>query len=247
VLLSDRKNAVRAFAIAALLFAVAFLISASSDEGGVRFATRLARALPLAPLCSAIAARLTLASSRAKIEALTLESLGRSPSRNNAGAVAGAALFALAAAALVGLSSRIDIDAIFPSFSAAPRIAWNGTSFVDPARGVIFETNGEIRAMPAGADHASTSLRAAPAHERSGASVALALAAIAFPLFAASSTRRISPGVVMAVAASAFLTFLAFDAVASARAPAAVLVLPQAALLFVAVVEYRRSGCLVPW
>ncbi len=243
---SDRKNVVRAFATSALLFAVAFLISAASDEGGVRFATRLARALPLAPICAAIAVWLTLASARAKVEALTLESLGRSPSRNNAGAVFGGALFAIAAALLIVVSSRIDVDAIFPSFASAPRIEWTGSSFVDSARGVSFEANGEIHVL----DKAATSTAAissAPAHERGGASLALALAAIAFPLFAASSTRRVSGAVVIAIAASAFLTFLAFDAVASSRAPAAVLALPQAALLFFAVIEYRRSGCLVPW
>jgi hypothetical protein len=245
---SDWRNAGRALGLAALVFAVALAISAASDEGGVRFATRLGRALPLAPICGAIAAWLTLASERAKIEALALESIGRAPAFNNAGAVFGGALFALAAASLVAFSSHIDVEAIFPSFSSAPKIEWNGDAFVDSSRGVSFAANGEIQTLPDAIknekDHAP--IATAPAHERGGASVALAFAAIAFPLLAAAAIRRVSAATVVAVAASAFLTFLAFDAVASSRAPASVLALPQAALLFLAILEYRRSGCLVP-
>lgn len=248
VLPSDRRNAARALALAMLLFAVALAISAASDEGGVRFATRLGRALPLAPICGAIAAFLTLVSERAKVEALALESIGRAPALNNAGAVFGGALFAIGAASLVAFSSHIDVEAIFPAFSSAPKITWNDGAFVDSSRGVTFAANGEIHALPDAQkntdDHAPTTTP--PAHERGGASVALAFTAVAFPLFAAASIRRVSPAIVAAVAASAFLTFLAFDAVASARAPASVLALPQAALLFLAILEYRRSGWLVP-
>ncbi|MEO9233012.1 MAG: hypothetical protein ABI421_06765 [Polyangiaceae bacterium] len=242
----------RALALAALVFAVALAISAASDEGGVRFATRLGRTLPLAPICGAIAAWLTLASERAKIEALALESIGRAPALNNAGAVFGGALFALAAASLVAFSSHIDVEAIFPSFSSAPRIEWNGNVFIDSSHGVSFAANGEAQSLPDATKNADVQMpiAAAPAHERGGASVALAFAAIAFPLFAASAIRRVSAAIVVAIAASAFLTFLAFDAVASSRAPPSVqtfvLALPQAALLFLAILEYRRSGCLVP-
>ncbi len=247
MLTSDRNNAGRALAIATLIFAVALAISAASDEGGVRFATRLARALPLAPICGAIGVWLTLISERAKIEALALESVGRSPALNNAGAVFGGALFALAASSIVAFSSHIDVDAIFPSFSSAPKIVWNGNAFVDSSRGVTFAANGEIHALSDSEKNQNiAAVFVAPTHERAGASIALAFAAIAFPLFAASSTRRISAGVVVAIAASAFLTFLAFDAVASSRAPSGVLVLPQAALLFLAILEYRRSRWLVP-
>ncbi len=244
---SDWRNALRALGLAARGVGVALGISAASDVGGVRFGTRLARALPLAPLCAAIAVWLTLISERAKIEALAFESLGRSPALNDAGAVFGGALFALGAASLVAFSSHIDVEAIFPSFASAPKIQWNGDSFVDASRGVTFATDGNIQSLPdatkSAGDHVDLG---APARDRGGASIALALAAIAFPLFAAAAIRRVSAAVIVAVAASAFLTFLAFDAVASARAPAGVLVLPQAALLFFAVFEYRRSGCLVP-
>lgn len=244
---NDRRNAVRALAISALIFAVALAISAASDEGGVRLATRLARALPLAPLCGAIGVWLTSISERAKIEALALESIGRSPASNQAGAVFGGALFALASSSLVAFSSQIDVEAIFPSFSSAPKIEWNGNEFVDSARAVSFSANGEIKTTPdAEKKSEAPPPLASPSHERVSAAIALSLAAVAFPLFAASAIRRISAGVVVAVAASAFLTFLAFDAVASGRAPPGVLALPQAALLFLAILEYRRSRWLVP-
>lgn len=248
---SDRKNALRSLAISALIFAVALGISAASDEGGVRFATRLARALPLAPLCGAIGVWLTSISERAKIEALALESIGRSPALNNAGAVFGGAFFALVASSLVAFSSHIDVEAIFPAFSSAPKIEWNGNEFVDSARGVSFAANGDIKTLSdAEKNPEAPTPITFPKHERAGAALALSLAAIAFPLFAASAIRRVSAGVVVAVAASAFLTFLAFDAVASGRASPSVqifvLALPQAALLFLAILEYRRSRWLVP-
>lgn len=244
MLRSDRRYAMRAFALTLLLFAVAFAISMTSDEGGVRFGIRLGRALPLAPLCAGIAVFLTLGSVRAKVDALTLESIGRAPTRNNAGAVIGGAIFALIAAGAVGVSSRIDIEAIFPSFGAGPHIRWDGSAFVDSERGLRFDERGVIAHDLVGAPADVAPARAS--HERGSASLALGFAALAFPLFAAASTRRISAAVVMTIAAAAFLTFLAFDAVASGRAPAIIVALPQAALLFLAVVEYRRSGWLVP-
>ncbi|MEO8874234.1 MAG: hypothetical protein ABI461_01500 [Polyangiaceae bacterium] len=242
---SDRKYATRAFGVAVLLFAIAFAISAASDEGGVHFGIRLARALPLAPLCAAISVFLTLGSARAKVDALTLEAIGRAPFFNNAGAVCGGAIFALAAAAVVGLSSKIDIEAIFPSFSSGPHIAWDGAGFIDSDRGVSFDAQGDVTPNVARPANSEAPAAGAP-HQRGAASLSLCFAAIAFPLFAAAATRRISSYVLLAIAAAALFTFLAFDAVASGRAPAIVVAMPQAALLFFAVVEYRRSGWLVP-
>ncbi|MGH7283281.1 MAG: hypothetical protein ACRELY_17280 [Polyangiaceae bacterium] len=243
ILLVDRRNAGRAFALSALIFAVSLGISAASDEGDIAWLTRLTRALPLAPLCAAAAVWLTLASARAKMEALALEASGRSPSWNAAGPVVGGAVFALAAAVLLLGWQRLDVAAIFPSFASAPRIEWNGSTFVDSAHGIAIDENGVTSPRDKEASHA-----AAPSEkrERIAASVALGLAGIAFALLAAVFSRRVSSRGALAVLGIGLATILAFDAAASGRAQPAIVIVPPLGLFIYAAIEYLRSAWLLP-
>ena len=242
-MLVDRRNAGRAFALSALIFVVSLGISAASDEGGVLWLTRLTRALPLAPLCAATAVWLTLASSRAKTEALALEASGRSPKWNAAGPVAGGALFALAAASALATWQRLDVAAIFPAFASAPRITWDGTTFVDETHGVAIDADGVTTPH---AKEASTAIAPSEKRERIAASVALGLAGIAFALLAAAFSRHVSARAALAVLSIALATMLAFDAVASGRAAPLVVVVPPLGLFIYAAFEYVRSAWLVP-
>lgn len=242
-MLVDRRNAGRAFALSALIFAVSFGLSAASDEGGVAWLARLTRALPLAPLCAAAGVWLTLGTARAKMEALALEASGRSPRWNAAGAVAGGAVFALAAAMLLACWQKLDVATIFPSFASAPRIEWNGSTFVDAAHGIAIDENGVTSTREKESrDEAAPSEK----RERIAASVALAFAGIAFALLAAAFARRLSARAALAVLAIALATLLAFDAVASGRAPPSIVTLPPLALFIYAAIEYLRSAWFVP-
>src|SRR5260221_5419738 len=88
----------RAAMIALLALALAWLVTAATDEGGVPWGERAGRTLPLAPLCAAIGAWGALAAVRARGEALALEALGRSPGGITAAAVGGRAGVGLVAA-----------------------------------------------------------------------------------------------------------------------------------------------------
>lgn len=242
---SDAHQARRAFAMSALAFVVALLLSAASDEGGVAWATRLTRALPIAPFAAALGVWLTLSSRRAKADALALEATGRSPKRNSAGAVVGGATFALLFALVLAMWPRLDVAAIFPAFPASPHIAWNGAAFVDTERGLRFEEDGAVAAAPEIVATSHDDVPSAP-RERTAASLALALAAVAFPLLAGAFARHVSARAVASVGVVVLATIVAFDAVASGRASPFVVVLPPAALSLFAWLEYRRSAWLIP-
>ncbi|MEO8797677.1 MAG: hypothetical protein ABI551_07325, partial [Polyangiaceae bacterium] len=234
-----------AFAIAALAFLVALFLSAASDEGGVAWATRLTRALPIGPFAGALGVWLTLSSRRAKVDALALEATGRSPKRNSLGAVVGGTTFALLFALLLATWSRLDVAAIFPAFSASPHVVWNGAAFVDTEHGLRFGEDGTVTAAPEVVAATHEEGPSAP-RERMAASLALALAAVAFPLLAGALVRQVSARAVASVGIVALATLVAFDAVASGRASPFVVVLPPAALSLFAWAEYLRSAWLIP-
>ncbi|HEX7662882.1 MAG TPA: hypothetical protein VF407_00145 [Polyangiaceae bacterium] len=242
---SDVRQARRAFAIAVLAFVVALLLSAASDEGGVAWTIRLTRALPIAPLAGALGVWLTLSSRRAKADALALEATGRSPKRNSAGAVVGGAGFALLLALVLASWSKLDISAIFPAFSASPRVAWNGEAFVDTEHGLRFAEDGSVALAPEAVTPA-LALGPSAGRERAAGSLALAFASVAFALLAAAIVRHLSVRAATSIGVVALATVFAFDAVASGRASPFVVVLPPAALSLFAWLEYLRSAWLVP-
>src|ERR1700723_416531 len=128
--------------MASAAFALAWLVTATTDEGGVAWAERVGRTLPLAPLCAAIGAAVALAPVRSRGEARALAALGRARLEIAAGAVAGAALTALLAAALLGLVRAVDVAGFFPTATHASAWRWEGGTFVDAARGLRVAADG---------------------------------------------------------------------------------------------------------
>jgi hypothetical protein len=237
----------RAAGMASAAFALAWLVTATTDEGGVAWAERVGRTLPLAPLCAAIGAAVALAPVRSRGEARALAALGRPRLEVAAGAVAGAALTALVAATLLGLVRAIDVAGFFPTATHASAWRWDGAAFVDAARGLRVAADG----APQRIGGAETASRAAlPATARAAASLTTALAGIALPLLVAHALLGRAAGrrfdrvdVVSAIVATAAVaaSVVAFQAAAARRAPAMLGVVPAALLLAFAIRRYRAS------
>jgi hypothetical protein len=134
----DGTTARRTFSFALAALALALLVTAASDEGGVSLAGRFARTLPAAPLLAAAATGLVAQRSRARGEWRALASLGIAPWTIARGAVVGATLFALLCALLTCVLPGA-ATAFFPraAFAAhfAPQLGAGGYGFVDPASG----------------------------------------------------------------------------------------------------------------
>ncbi len=98
----DARVALRAVAVAALAFGMAWVVTATTDEGGLAWGVRIGRSLPVAPACAAVGAAIALAPARARGELRALASLGRSPFESAFAAAVGGAVVALVAAVIVG-------------------------------------------------------------------------------------------------------------------------------------------------
>src|SRR4051794_23815483 len=94
----------RAFALAGLALAIAWLLTAATDEGGVPWGVRAGRTLPVAPACAALGAWIALLPARARGEVRALEALGRAPWQSGIAAGLGGAALAVCAAAAMGAS-----------------------------------------------------------------------------------------------------------------------------------------------
>jgi hypothetical protein len=245
----------RAAGMAAVALAVAWLVTAATDEGGVPWLGRVARTLPLAPLCSAVGAWAALAPVLLRGEALALQSLGRSPAQVGAAAVAGAALVAVLVAAAVGTSHALDVTGFYPLVTHASAWRWQGGSFVDPGRGLRVLGDGALERTDALVG--SADFPAVPRFGRVAAAAAMACAGTALPMLVAQTllgagdarpaegTSGLGPRRrVWAVAASAAAvvgSVLLFQAAAARRLPAPAGVLPPLVLLGYAVRRYRRE------
>src|SRR6516225_7575407 len=83
----DSRLFLRAAVVAVAALALAWLVTAATDEGGISWGERAGRALPLTPGCAAIGVWAALAPSVARGEVRALEALGRSPAQIGAAAV----------------------------------------------------------------------------------------------------------------------------------------------------------------
>ena len=236
----DVRMAGGALALGALLFAVACLVTGATDEGSVHWATRVARTLPVVPLCGAAVTWLALRRAQRRGEMLALESIGASPARAAAFVVAGAALLACVAASCV-LVIRGAEDAFFPRAVARDDVVAMDAAFVDRARGVRIARDGVLtRQVPA---ISASGGEPAGSHARTASAAAvLALLGIALPLLAARAARG-RPGRSVALAAAmCVLCILSMQAAAVGRAPPVLACVPAAALLILAAVRYRSAA-----
>lgn len=246
----DSRALLRAALVAALALAVAWLVTAATDEGGVRWGARAGRTLPLTPACAAIGAWVALQPVRSRGEARALEALGRSPAELAVAAAAGGAVVALAAAVVIGSLARVDVAGFYPTASRVSVWSWDGAQFVDAARGLRVAADGAIvraaAASPGGAPASSI-----PAHGRAAAALTTAIAGLALPMLVAHALLGRAPGArvrredAMAVFASGVAvasSVVLFQAAAARLVPAMLAVIPAALLLAMAVRRYRASS-----
>ena len=234
----DVRQLTRAATAGALTLALAWLVTAATDEGGVAWGERAGRTLPLTPFCAAIGTWAALAPALSRGEALALEALGRSRPQIAAAAVLGGALVALAAALGLGMVRAVDVTGFFPTATHGSAWAWTGTAFADSVQGLRVGADGAPVRISAEAGRAMAGI---PRHGRAAASAVMALGGLALPLLLAHALlerARALPLVLLAGGAIA-ASVVTFQASAAGHVPAALGVLPTLALLAYAVRRYR--------
>jgi hypothetical protein len=249
----DSRTAARAAAAAVLLLVVSWLVTASTDEGGLGWAVRAGRVLPLAPACSALATWLALARARARGEVHALQALGRSPWQCAAPAIGGASGVALLCATAVLLVHAIDVQGFFPAAPRAAEYRYEDHAFVDAAGGVRIEANGDI--LPGtrepGSAPRSGAAPGVPPGGRIAAALVLAVAGIAFPMASArldpgarGARRRSASGARTAAAlgTTAVTSVLLFHAAAAGRTSPLLSAIPPLVLLAAAAFRYGEDS-----
>jgi hypothetical protein len=242
----------RAIAMAVIALGLVLLVTAATDEGGVPWLVRVARTLPLAPLCSALGAWVALTPALVRGEALALQALGRSPAQIGAAAVVGAALVALVVAAAIGMSRAIDVAGFYPLITHPSAWRWTDGNFVDEGRGLRVLADGALQSVDA--VRRTTDAPLVPRHGRASAALAMASAGVALPMLVAQSILIGREGfrqgprpsgrrwVVAACVGAVVGSVLLFQAAAARRVPAMTGALPPLALLGLAVRRYTREA-----
>ncbi len=234
-------------ALATLSLAVAWLLTAATDEGGVPWTMRAARVLPIAPACTAIGTALALARTRARGEELALETLGASPLRRAASAVGGGSVPAVLAALAVALVPAVDARVFFPMRQAEAELRYVGGAFVDPPRGISVGPDGVITrsvASPgAEAVSSSTPASAPPPRARTSAAAAVLAAGLALAMLAARVRRSSWARAAVATTAAVVASIVLFHAAAARVVPALLAAAPSLALFALAASGYVvRAG-----
>jgi hypothetical protein len=213
------------------MLALAVLVTAATDEGGLRWAERVARVLPLVPVCVALAAGVTLAGSRRAVESRALEALGRSPFANACGAALGAAAIGLVVALAVFVDPRGSVGAFFPTVHASGRYVFDVDAFSNVATGWRVSDNGTI-ALPQTSgtvlDRVALDL---PPHARLAAALVIAVGSLAFALATARLPRTRRTLHLLGLLATAAATTFGLQAAAAGRIPALLTPLPSTVLL----------------
>lgn len=238
----DRRTALASAGLTALAFVVALLLSAATDEGAVPWSERIVRALPVAPLASALATMLTLRTIQRRGELLALASLGIPPWRAAAPVVVGAAVPALLLVGIALASSHADVHAFFPRVEV-DGLVWDGERFVDLSRGVEVLADGtlvRVDKIEAPSGVALTGID--PFRAKVAVGLAIAASAIALPMNVAGAfpDRRLRAS--MLVLAAVAPTIVLFHLAAQAIVPALTAALPAALLLAVTPFCYRERA-----
>jgi hypothetical protein len=239
----------RAAVVAGLALALAWLITAATDEGGVPWGERAGRTLPLTPVCAAV---------RARGEVRALEALGRSRVQIALAAIAGGAAIALAAAAVLGAIRTVDVTGFYPAALHPNAWQWQDGAFVNRAQGLVVDADGTPTRLAPPTE--ARRLTGIPQGGRAAASIATALAGVALPMLLAQLLlarhagtalgERLGPShvtasarwpVAAATAAAIAASVMLFQAAAARLVPALSAALPPAALLAFAVGRYRAS------
>lgn len=229
----DVRSARVTFLLAVILFAVACVITAATDEGAVGWTTRIERTLPVLPVCGGAAALIVLRRASARGEMLAFATLGSSPARACAYVVAAASGVSLIGALAIAAYGPA-ADTFFPRPPSASPIRIDGATFVDDERGVRITGAGDMSAASSDAVH-----RAPLARGRS-ASAAIVVAAFGVA-FAVGAARLTSAALGAMLAATSSCVFL-LQVAATGHVPALLACLPAVLLLIAALVRYRSPA-----
>ncbi len=233
----DVRVFARALGLAAALFVVTCLASGATDEGGVAWATRVARAVPVLPLCGAVATYVTLRTAARRGELLALAAIGRSFAQNAQAAVAGGACAGMIAAAVLAVPSGADVSTFFPRVVSDDVVAQDA-GFVDRSRGVRIDEDGTLSRVAAAAIPSAP----LPAGGRASAALVVALAALALPALGARAAFERAGRAIGAAGLAAGACIVLLHAAAAGGAPAWLATLPLLALLGVAAIRYRAPA-----
>jgi hypothetical protein len=233
----DARAGRRAALAALLVLALAWLVTAATDEGNVGWSERLARTLAVAPIAAAVGAWVALAAGRVRGELRALAALGRTPWQNARAAVCGGASVAALAAAAITWGPPKEAEAFYPEIARADAIAFVEGAFVDRGHGFRIESDGTLVRVEVASGAASEPR--VPRYGRAAAAIATLAAGLALALLAANDTRR---AFWLGVAAIALGTTLVLFQVAAVRlAPALSAAVPPLALFAVAAWRYRET------
>jgi hypothetical protein len=231
----DARMFGRSAALACAMVVLAVVITAATDEGGLRAGERLTRVLPLVPVCVALAATLALTGPLMRGEGRALEALGRSPLANAAGAAAGAALVGMLAAAWVLFDGDLAVRAFFPVVHAAEPYRFEAGTFSNLRGGWRVTMDGMIALLPAvdtvASGRGSLVTADLPPHARAAAALVTAIGSAAFALTMAVTPRGRTQWAAAALLATAAASAVCLQAAASARLPALVAAGPSSLLL----------------
>ncbi len=236
----DVRQAAGAALFAGLALALAWLVTAATDEGSVAWSVRAARTLPLAPVCAALGAWLGQARAWARGEGRALATLGRGPLASSGAAVLGGALIAWVAAAAI-FGGGVDVSGFFP-VARGPDVyvADGGGAFVDAVSGYRIETDGSfVPRSPSAAGPRIPLANLLPPHARAAAALSTAFAGLALPLLVAKARRTSRAVTASTILAVAMASIFVFHAAAVPLIGAMIAPLPALGLVFVALSRFR--------
>jgi len=215
----DVREAGRSAAIASGMLVLAVVVTAFTDEGGVRWGERVARVLPLVPVCVAAAAAVVVAAPNRRGEVRALEALGRSPLGSAAGAAAGAAAVGLLTAAFLGIEGLIPVRAFFPTVHSGGPYVFDAGAFTNVATGWRVARDGTLALPVASAGPLVDLGKGLPLHARLAAAFVTAIGSLAFALTVAEGTRRHPTLAWLSLLATAAATTVCLQGAASGRVP----------------------------
>lgn len=239
----DRKVALSAGLATLLGFALALLVTAGTDEGGVTWAERASRALGALPLAAGFATWLALEARRARGELTALAALGRSPRRCGVAALVGALFAAVTLTTVVTSRASFDNAVFFPTVrTSTTHFAFRNDAFVDDAAGLRVGRDGSMSLdVPSAPVADATAIPNVVRRSETIAVIAMVLlASLAFALIGARG--RPNTRDFLAVAFTVAASIAVLHGVAVHRLPLVVAVFPEMALIVYAALRYGERA-----
>jgi len=228
----DLRALVRSASLTCALLLLAVLVTAATDEGRVAWSERVARAVPLVPVCAALGVVLALAGAHRRGEERALEALGRTPFANACGAAVGAASVGAVVALLILLDRYVSITPFFPTVQASGTFVFDHGTFTSTQHGWRVMADGSLALAQAQAQSSSTT--DLPPYARESAAVVTLVGSAAFALTVAVVPRGHSMRTTLLLLVTAAASAVCLQAAASSRVSSLVAPIPSTLLLLVA-------------